>query len=327
MSERGARQPALSVLVLNYNYARFLPACLDSVLSQSFDDYEIIVIDDASTDDSAAVLREYDGEPRVRVVCHDLNRGFTASLVEGTEEFSRGEFLTVISADDFALDNEAFELQVALLREDPGLAACFSAHGKIGPGTGRTVRRPLPRDAVVDGRELVRPQLTDREFGILQTGTMMRAEAYRRAGGYRGDLRNYVDLAMWLALGYVGPVAYVDRPLYGYRIHAGQFSGSNAQRRQTLREGISVLREAAQTAAADGIDVSVRAVLRARIADLALADAFAGRGIRGLQRCADALLLDPVASLTAAGWWIALARSLAGRRGWAVVASARRRLS
>lgn len=323
VARQSVRSPALTVLVLNYNYARFLRACLDSILSQSFADYEVIVIDDASTDDSETVLKAYEGESRIRTIHHDLNRGFTESLFEGTEE-SLGEFLTVISADDLVLDRDAFGVQVARLREDLRLAACFSAHCKLGPGAERALRRPLSGDSVVPGLELVRLQLIDREFGILQSGTIIRAAAYRRAGGYRRDLRNYVDLAMWLALGYVGPLAYIDRPLYAYRIHPEQFSGSASRRRAVLREGVGVLREEARKAAAAGVEVSVGAVLRARIADLALSDAFAGRRIRGLQRCADALLIEPVAALAAAGWWIALGRSLAGGRAWRIATSIRR---
>ena len=176
---------------------------------------------------------------------------------------------------------------------------------------------------MVSGRDLVRIQLTKREFGILQSGLVIRAEAYRKAGGYRRDLRNYVDLAMWLALGYVGSVAYVNRPLYGYRVHATQLSGSATQRRAVLREGVTVLRNEAQRAAVAEPDVSVTAVLRARIADLALADAFAGRRLRALQRCADAALLEPRAAFSSGGWWIALGRSLIGGRGWSIFAAAR----
>ena len=138
------RCPALSVLVLNHNYARFLPECLDSILSQSFDDYEVIVIDDASTDDSADVLELYERHSHVRIIRHELNRGFTASLVEGTEELSRGDFLTVISADDFALDSNAFALWVRRLHERQCLAACFGVHTlRVGLVVPRAVRHPL----------------------------------------------------------------------------------------------------------------------------------------------------------------------------------------
>lgn len=325
MAQPESRAPALSVLVLNYCYARFLPACLDSILSQSFDDYEVIVIDDASTDDSSEVLRSYECDPRVRLVRHAQNQGFTASLVEGTEELSRGEFRMVVSADDLALDRDAFARQVARLREEPALVACFSSYIKVGPSAQRSVRRAVQGDGVIAGRDLIRRQLTEGEFGILHSGTMIRAEAYRRAGGYRRDLRNYLDLAMWIALGAVGDLGYIDSPLYGYRVHGDQLSGSAVRRREVLREGIGVLRGATRDAVAAGIHVDLAAVMRARIADLALADAFAGRRVRGLQRCGDALVLEPGSALTSRGWWLALARSLAGTRVWDAIASGRRR--
>lgn len=315
--------PTLSLLVLNHNYGRFLGACLDSVLAQTWRDYELIVLDDASTDDSAVVLAACAADPRVRVVRHERNQGFTASLVEGTETHSRGEFLMVLSADDLALDCEAFATQIGALRADPTLVACFSAYVKLGPGQARSTRRPLA--GRTEGPALVRALLGERECSLLHSGAIVRAEAYRRAGGYRRDLRNYVDLALWVALGCLGPVACLERPLYGYRVHAGQLSASGARRRETLREGIRVLNEAVRAAGSTGIDLRPAAVLRARIADLALADAFAGRRRRALQRCGDALAVAPLAALTASGWWLALARSLAGNRAWALLAHCRRR--
>src|SRR3954463_5362111 len=119
-SESGAamKQPALSVTVLNYNYAHYLPRCLDSILAQTFTDFEIVLIDDCSNDDSLEVIQPYLADPRVRFFPHAQNAGFAKSLIEGTEEHSRGEFLTVVSADDVILETNAFEKQIALLKPD-----------------------------------------------------------------------------------------------------------------------------------------------------------------------------------------------------------------
>jgi hypothetical protein len=319
----GGEAPTLSVVVLNHNYAHFLAECLDAILAQTFTDFEIVLIDDASSDDSTDVVAHYTPEERLRVVRHGDNRGFTASLIEGTEEQSRGRFVTVISADDLVLDRDAFGRQVAALEANVEASLCVSAYVKLGPGEEREVRRPFDA-AVVSGPDAVRRLLTDRECSILHSGAVIRREAYLAAGGYRTGLRNYVDLAMWVALGMEGPFAFVDAPLYGYRIHGAQFSGSGEQRRAVLREGIAVCREATRTGAAAGIRISGGAVMRARLSDLALADAFAGRRWRGLQRCWDALIVAPPAALTAPGWWIALSRALAGTRAWRVVRRVRR---
>src|SRR5579871_4931345 len=97
---RQPRRPKLSVTVLNYNYGRYLGRCLDSILRQTMTDFEVIVIDDASTDNSLDVIRPYLADRRVRLVSHRQNRGYVASLVEGTEAESRGIYATTISADD-----------------------------------------------------------------------------------------------------------------------------------------------------------------------------------------------------------------------------------
>src|SRR3954447_15199517 len=92
--------PTLSVTVLNYNYGSYLPQCLDSILGQTFQDFELIVIDDCSTDNSVGVIQPYLADPRVRLVAHRKNVGYCGSLIEGTETHSSGELVTVISADD-----------------------------------------------------------------------------------------------------------------------------------------------------------------------------------------------------------------------------------
>ncbi|MGE3075580.1 MAG: glycosyltransferase family 2 protein [Dehalococcoidia bacterium] len=319
--------PALSVLVLNHNYAEYLSECLESILSQTFRDFELIVLDDASTDDSVRVIGPYLADSRVRLVAHDKNHGYTRSLIEGTSGLSRGEYLMVVSADDFALDPDAFSIQVDLLRCDSRHAACFSAYTKVGPNSLLEIRRPLPADGTIAGRDLIERQLLEREFAILHSGTMIRASAYRVTSGYRADLKNYVDLAMWIALGNVGSFAYVNRPLYAYRIHDAQLSGSGSRRRDMLREGLRVLRETAADADHRGIGVTVSGALRTRVADLALADAFANRRRMALLRCMDAAMLEPRAALTASGWWLALSRASVGAWVWEMLASARGRVS
>ena len=167
--------------------------------------------------------------------------------------------------------------------------------------------------------------MCDREFAILHSGTIIKASAYRDAGGYRADLKNYIDLAMWFALGKLGPVTYINRSLYAYRIHSTQLSGSGARRRDTLREGLNLLKAETLAAQKAGVEVSVRRTLRARVADLALADAFASRRRIAILRCFDAALLEPLSAFTSTGWWIAMTRAALGRKGWQMLVRARRR--
>lgn len=317
-------QPDLNVVVLNYNYGRFLRECLDSILGQQGASFEVVVIDDASDDESFAVLRECESDRRVRVVRHAANQGWVRSLIEGTEELSGSEFVTVVSADDLALERDAFATQVAALRDEREAVACMASFRKFGREDNEEIRRPLPQAGRVEGKDLIRRLLTDRECSFLHSGTVIRKSAYEAAGGYRADLRNYLDLAMWIGLARQGPIVYIDKPLFAYRIHPAQFSGSRDRRMGVLREGIALLASECARSQDLEMDLARTAVLRARIADLALADAFAGRRMLALRRCLDAATVEPWLALTASGWWLALARSLANDRGWRIASRLRR---
>jgi hypothetical protein len=312
--------PTLSVTVLNYNYARFLPECLDSILAQSFKDFEVIVIDDRSSDDSLQVLEGYRRDPRVRVVPHEKNSGFVASLIEGTEVHSRGRYLTVISADDLVRDADAFGRQIALMETNPNAAFCFSGFEKFWSDDHTLIERQLSfeDDRVVPGAEFVRRYLTEMNVQVLHSGTVIRRSAYLAAGGYRRDVRYAVDFSMWPALGLCGDVAFCARPLYGYRVHRGQMSSSFAGVRATLREMLSAIDLACAEATLRGVDTRDlrRMAVRSILAAIALDDAFSGRRRLALTRTIVAFQLRPLDAFFARGLWIVALRTIFGARGF-----------
>jgi glycosyltransferase involved in cell wall biosynthesis len=226
--------PLLSVTVLNYNYARFLPGCLDSILRQSFRDFELIVIDDCSTDDSLEVIRPYLSDPRVRLVAHERNQGFVGSLVEGTNA-SRSRYVTVISADDFVLADDGFERQVRLLESDPDMAFCYAAWRYV-DAAWQTLSevRPWPADHVWTGEREFREFCT--RYYVLHTGTIIRRSAYEAVGGYDESIRYTLDNTIWAQLCGAGSVGYVSGTLYGYRTHGANMSHNPAAVRATIDE-------------------------------------------------------------------------------------------
>jgi glycosyltransferase involved in cell wall biosynthesis len=122
------QSPLLSVTVLNYNYGHYLPICLDSILKQTFTNFELILINDKSTDNSLDIIRPYLADSRVRLVDHTENKGFMRSLIEGAD-LSRAPYITVISADDWILDPTAFEKQIEMIEGDPEIAFAFTDYG------------------------------------------------------------------------------------------------------------------------------------------------------------------------------------------------------
>lgn len=217
--------PVLSVTVLNYNYAHYLPACLDSILSQTMRDFEVLLINDCSTDDSLDVIKPYLADSRVKLIHHEVNRGYVSSLLEGCAR-SCGRYLTVISADDYALSPQAFEIATQTMEADQDIVVHYSAwHQVDDDGHIEHTRRATDCDRVSDGVDELRRLLLDSP--VLHSGTIIRRSAYDTVGGYDSRCRYSVDTNMWLALCSAGKIAYANRSLYAYRAHSSNLSNTD----------------------------------------------------------------------------------------------------
>src|SRR5436190_4104321 len=116
-----AALPPLSVIVPNYNHAKYLPTCLTAILRQSLQPIEIIVLDDASTDNSLEVIRQFAAEnPVIRLVQNEKNLGVMPNVNKGVE-LSRGEYVYIAPADDEVVPG-FFEKSLSLLAQYPQAA-------------------------------------------------------------------------------------------------------------------------------------------------------------------------------------------------------------
>ncbi len=312
-----AAEPLLSVTVLNYNYGHFLGQCLRSILSQSLTDLELIVINDCSTDDSLAVIEPFLADPRVRLVHHEHNRGFVASLAEGAE-LSRGRYLTVISADDWILSGEAFARQVALLERHPETAFVFTSYRHFDAGrTETSVWRGGPGSYLKDGHAAF-ADIALSPF-LLHSGTIIRRAAYEAVGGYDTSLRYSVDCRMWLGLCHHGWVGYLDEPLYAYRRHGGNMSKHPQTLRRALAEVLAALDWSLGMFPPDrrrGLGRLRAAARRRALAAFAMDDIFAGRCRSGWHCYLVSLRLCPRETLCQKATLILLLRTLLGADGY-----------
>jgi hypothetical protein len=221
------QRPLVSVIVPCYNYARYLPDCVASVMTQQGVDVEVLIIDDASSDDSADVARQlahrYD---RVEARTHASNAGHIATYNEGLT-WARGDFTVLLSADDLLIAG-------ALSRA----VAVFAQHAEVGVVYGRAVRfvegnGPPPRPSfrpggrqVWSGRQWIESRCRLGWVGIVSPEVVVRTPLQREVGGYRANLPHSGDGEMWLRLASRAAVAYVDSDHAYYRVHAENMSKS-----------------------------------------------------------------------------------------------------
>ena len=220
--------PKVSVVVPNYNHARFLPKRIDSILGQTFQDFELILLDDCSTDDSRSILSRYTDDPRVTIEFSAVNSGSTFKQWNKGVRFARGEYVWLAESDDYA-DERLLEKLVPLLDAEPrtALAYCRSwrvlADGQIiglldCPYADLDPRR-WTADFGADGREECQNYLVQRNTIPNASAVLFRREVYLRVGGADESMVLCGDWKLWAAMALTGKIAYVSEPLNYFRFH------------------------------------------------------------------------------------------------------------
>jgi glycosyltransferase involved in cell wall biosynthesis len=214
--------PKVSVIVPVYNAAEYVQASLRSVLEQTWDDFELIVIDDGSSDGSADLIRRMIGnDPR----CHFRvrpNVGMARTLNEMLE-MATGDLIARLDADDQALPDR-FAKQVKFLDDHP---ECVLVGGGVIniDSDGDT----LCTELYPSSHEEIEARMLSGGGGIIHPTVMMRRAPLVGVGGYATDCPVVEDQDLWLRLAMKGRLANLPEPLIRYRVHAGNMSFTGAE--------------------------------------------------------------------------------------------------
>jgi glycosyltransferase involved in cell wall biosynthesis len=221
-----------------YQAAAWIGDAIESALAQTWQNFELIVVDDASSDSTLAVARSYD-DRRLRVEANPRNLG-QARNHNRAVEFSRGTYVKFLHADD-RLAPDCLEAMVAPAEEDPGVGLVFSARDVVVENDDEIAWsaeyadlherfRGLAR--INDGRflfdQLVDAGLKDNWIGE-PTAVLVTRRALEAAGGFNVHVHQVVDLDLWLRIMVGHRVGFVDRPLCTYRRHAQSVSAANGR--------------------------------------------------------------------------------------------------
>ena len=210
--------PRVSVLTATYNGARFLAASITSILGQSFTDFEYIIVDDASSDTSPAIVAGFAArDSRIRLLRNATNLGPAGALNQGLAQ-ARGDYVAVLDHDDLAMP-ERLARQVTFLDDHPVVGA-VGAQVRLY----RVDDTPTPRQLVFPRDPIeARWQIL---FGasLLHSAAMYRRQRLLQVGGYSAQHPSLCDYELLLKLAEVCQLANLDDELAGYRRSDGQYS-------------------------------------------------------------------------------------------------------
>lgn len=286
----------LTVCIPTHNSARFLSKTLGSILGQTFRDFECLVVDDCSADETVALARSVNDD-RVRVFPNPERLGFAGNC-RRCLQLARGEYLCVFGHDDL-MHPDNLERKVAVLDSDRAVAMVHSAAGVVvddGAAGAPVGFADGAEDYVATGEDFFQRLLFDGNC-VCASSVVSRRETLRSAGGFGSDLVFTCDYEAWMRLAVVGRVAYLARPLLDYRWHAGNLTQTFplARRMDELhdarRRAVTYFRQVTgRSSEADVLDHAVSAITRAQrwAAELAEGKAWLEQHYANLEKGAQA---------------------------------------
>jgi glycosyltransferase involved in cell wall biosynthesis len=224
-------QPTVSVLMPVYNVERYVAEATESILSQTYEDFEFIVVDDGSTDASLDILQNYTRQDkRIRLTSRP-NTGLVGALNDGLTA-ARGQFLARMDADDVSLP-ERLEKQVEYLEQHPKVVG-------VGCRVMFTDPEGLPLRCMVDwfAHDEIEAELLRGGQGIVGAAATMRREALVAVGGYRQECNTLEDLDMSLRIGEKEELANLRGVFYCYRQRFGSICRTQGAEQRRLIDGV-----------------------------------------------------------------------------------------
>lgn len=212
--------PTVSVLLPVYNAERYLAQAIESILQQSFADFEFLITDDGSTDRSRQIIERYAAQDeRIQFLSRE-NKGLIYTLNQMLEQ-AQGTFLARMDADDTATPDR-LALQVNFLQQHPEVV-CVGGAFNLMDSHGRIVQWiPMP-----EGNDEIQQMLLIGRTIINHPCALIRRSALLQIGGYDPSMRTVEDLDMLLRLGEIGELANLPQVVLNYRFHTDSVSAKN----------------------------------------------------------------------------------------------------
>lgn len=216
MKNNSKPDPLFSILIANYNNGNFITETIESIQKQTYENYEVIIVDDSSTDQSISVIENLMiKDSRIKLFINENNEGCGYTKMKCVE-FAAGDFCGFVDPED-TLSNEAIEKMVSNHENYPNASIVFSNYFHCNESLNiLSLKKPGFKEGIIDKR-----QLYDRRINHF---TSFKRKLYFKTDQINPRLKRAVDQDLYIKLEEVGDVVYIDDNLYYYRYHRNGIS-------------------------------------------------------------------------------------------------------
>lgn len=236
------KTPLISVVFTSYNHATYLRQAVESILNQTYKNFELIIVDDCSTDQSPSILRGYQQDPRVRLNLLEKNTGSYVKASNYGAKMAKGEFLLFAQCDDFA-HQEQLERLLNAIDENNNIGVVYSRSNMVDSngiifeddfrGRERAFRKHCIRDTFIAG-DLMRRFLSYSCVIPNLSAALIRRSLYEKIGGISEKYLVAADWAFWLTLSEYANFYYISTPLNNFRQHATTIRNTIKMQKQIM---------------------------------------------------------------------------------------------
>ena len=214
----------VTIYTPTYNCGKYLEESIDSVINQTYQNFELIIVDDASDDNTQKILKKYAKNPKIKIIKNDKNLGFVRSAIKAIK-CAKGEYIMRVDADDY-LDENALFIMTNILDKHPEYGMVYPDYFEIDE-----------KGNIIDyfRKNKIGEEITLLDLPANGACTLMRLSCYNAIGGYRQDIRMQDKYDLWIKFLQKFKPYNINLPLFYYRRHGSNISNNTKKLLQTRR--------------------------------------------------------------------------------------------
>ncbi len=232
--------PLVSVIIPNYNHSAFLNQRINSVLNQTYKNFEIIFLDDNSTDNSVEIIKKYENDKHVsHIIVNEQNSGSPFKQWEKGLEFAKGELIWIAESDD-ACETSLLETLVEAFIQDKECVLAFCKSIKIDTNGNQIGEAGMKADLHMNGKDFFNKYLYRFCFINNASSALFKKNVLKSIDWRHTNFKGSGDWILWIEISRCGNIAYINKPLNYFRIHGSNTTTLQLHSGRNEKEAIEV---------------------------------------------------------------------------------------